>query len=155
MAAMIGAIFIKFGRAPTTFRIFTIAEPPLSRFCDYPRERQRDYGTDEQTETTRETFRPFRFFWCVPKSLGRFPEYLHFLKKAELIAPHPAAAAFQFGQRDPALAVKVENLFGRCDLVRITADPIHDVSPTGHAAKVVRLDPRAQVFAGTAVQRGA
>src|SRR5262249_21202573 len=78
-----------------------------------------------------------------------------FLHKNNLVAAHPRAAALQFGQREPALAVKVENLFGRCDLVRITADPIHDVSPTGHAANVVRLDPRAQVFAGTAVQRGA
>src|SRR5262245_619495 len=76
------------------------------------------------------------------------------LNKDEFIAPQPGAAEFQFGQGEAAFAVKVENLFGRCEFVWIAADPIHDVPPTAHAAKVVRLDPRAQIFAGTAVERG-
>src|SRR5262245_11681672 len=78
-----------------------------------------------------------------------------FLHKNKLVAAQPRAAALQFGQPEAALLVKVENLFGRRILVRVTADPIHDVPPTGHAAKFVRLDPRAQICAGTAVERGA
>src|SRR5262245_50142702 len=119
---MIGAIFIKFGRAPTTFRIFTIAVSPvcwdLGRF---PR-----VGKRPPVETTA-CLRARRCF-----------------NKYEFIAPQPDAAAFQFDQGEAALAVKVENLFGRRELIWVTADPIYDVIPTAHAPKGVRLYPRAQ-----------
>src|SRR5262245_54367323 len=88
-------------------------------------------------------------------SRSRTIHTLHFSYKNELIAPQPDAAAFQFGQCEAALPVKVENLFGRCELVRVTADPIHDVIPAAHAARVLRLDPRSQIFARVAVERGA
>src|SRR5262249_15908811 len=101
MAAMIGAIFIKFGRAPTTFRIFTIAEPPLSRFCDYPRERQRDYGTGEQTETTRETFRPFRFFRLFRNPLGAFLNTYTSLTKTTSLPPTPTPPHFSLVSVNP------------------------------------------------------
>src|SRR5262245_22162326 len=78
-----------------------------------------------------------------------------FLHKNELVTSQPRAAALQFGQSEASMLVKVENLLGSRVLIRVTSDPIHDVPPAGHAAKVVRLDPRAQIFAGTAVERGA
>src|SRR5262245_46652660 len=129
---MIGAIFIKFGRAPTTFRIFTIVVPPLC--CDA--------GTVKRAIAAR-----------LPPKTAACLRARRCFNKDELIAPQADAAAFQFDQCEAALAVKVENLFGRRELIWVTADPIYDVVPAAHAAKVVRRCPRAQIFAGTAVER--
>src|SRR6185369_10294631 len=69
------------------------------------------------------------------------------LRKHELIATEPDAAAIHFCQCESSRAIEVEYLFRLGYFVRITTHPVDDVAPAAHPSLGARLGPGAHVLA--------